>query len=184
MDDSPPTERRWFRFSLVWLIILVPLFGIPASFIAVRLQTGRNERELEAKCPGGSVGCRKLGGPFSSDVSVASIYFNSQFTDADLKSLQGRLKEQPDLEVLVLRGTLVTDAGLVHLQGLKRLRLLHLAGTQVTDAGLVHLQGLTQLRSLDLTGTQVTEEGVANLQVALPDCRIGWDGDAAQSNAD
>ena len=165
-------------------MILVPLYGIPASFIAVRLQAGRNKRELEAKFPGGSVGFRELGGPFSSDVSVASMYFSSQLTDADLKNLQGRLEEQPDLEVLVLCGSQVTDAGLVHLQGLKRLRLLHLADTQVTDAGLVHLQGLTQLRSLDLARTQVTEDGVANLRDALPDCRIGWNGDAAQSIVD
>jgi hypothetical protein len=182
MDDSPPPKRRWFRLSLRMLLILVPLYVIPASLIAIRLQTGRNKRELAAEFSGGTVGFRELGGLFSSDFSVASIYFNS-LTDADLKNLQGRLEEQPDLKVLVLRGTQVTDAGLVHLQGLKKLDLLHLGNTQVTDAGLSHLQGLTQLRSLDLAGTQVTEEGVSRLREALPDCRIGWDEEAGQTNA-
>ena len=40
----------------------------------------------------------------------------------------------------------ITDAGLVHLQGLTGLERLHLTSTPITDAGLVHLQGLTCLR--------------------------------------
>ena len=44
----------------------------------------------------------------------------------------------------------------------------------ITDAGLVHLSGLRQLRLLDLRGTNVTNTGVADLQSALPGCRISF----------
>jgi hypothetical protein len=54
---------------------------------------------------------------------------------------------------VVLSGTKVTDAGLVHLSGLTNLERLNLSGTNVTDAGLVHLKGLTQLSDLNLQGT-------------------------------
>jgi hypothetical protein len=38
----------------------------------------------------------------------------------------------------------------------------------VSDAGLVHLNGLTSLTDLDLRQTQVTDLGVNELQQALP----------------
>jgi hypothetical protein len=47
-----------------------------------------------------------------------------------------------------------------------------LRGTQVTDAGLVHLEGLDNLDFLYLDNTQVTDEGVTKLQKALPNCKI------------
>ena len=64
-----------------------------------------------------------------------------------------------------LRGTQVTDAGLVHLKGLTSLRLLALDGTQVTDAGLAHLQGFTNLDKLIIRDTLVTDAGLAHLKV-------------------
>ncbi len=195
-STTPKRQRRWFQFSLGMLMLLVFLFGIPASFVGVRLQMARNKRVLAAQFRGGDVGFRELGGLFSSDVSVASIYFSS-LTDADLRSLQEPLERQPDLQVLVLGGTQisdaglvplrglkqllllnlndtqVTDAGLVHLHGLTRLQYLSLDNTRVTDAGLVHLQGLTQLKTLSLANTPVTDAGRAKLQKALPNVEIG-----------
>ena len=51
---------------------------------------------------------------------------------------------------LDLDGTKVTDAGLAHLVGLKKLCIADLNDTRVTDAGLAHLAGLKELRSLNL----------------------------------
>ena len=50
--------------------------------------------------------------------------------------------------------------------------MVDLGNTQVTDAGLVHLRGLTRVKSLNLHNTQVTDEGVKKLQQALPNCRV------------
>ena len=60
--------------------------------------------------------------------------------------------------------TKVTDAELVHLQGLAQLQTLFLTSTPVTDAGLEHLKGLTQLRTLDLGGTGVTAAGLEHFR--------------------
>jgi internalin A len=89
-------------------------------------------------------------------------------TDAGLKHLTG-LKR---LEVLNLGYSGVTDAGVKRLAALTELRTLNLAGDSVTDEGLNALAGMTKLRSLILTRTQVTDKGVAELQKALPDCKI------------
>jgi len=58
----------------------------------------------------------------------------------------------------------VTDAGLAHLKGLTELQVLFLFDTQVTDAGLAHLKGLSSLRVLLLGDTDVTDAGLAHLE--------------------
>jgi hypothetical protein len=62
---------------------------------------------------------------------------------------------------LYVPGDRLTDAHLVHLEGLIGLRCVRIDSTYVTDAGLVHLKGLTKLESLDLEGTQVADAGLA-----------------------
>ena len=52
------------------------------------------------------------------------------------------------------------------------LQTLYLKGSQITDAGLVNLKGLNNLKDLDLSGTNVTDAGIAELQKALPNCEI------------
>src|SRR5271157_2856431 len=63
------------------------------------------------------------------------------------------LRDLPELRVLLLGNTQITDAGLERL-GLMRnttiLRELDLKLTKVTDAGLAHLAGLKGLESLDI----------------------------------
>jgi hypothetical protein len=101
--------------------------------------------------------------------SVISITLAStKVTDAGLVHLKG-LKS---LEELYLGNTQVTDAGLVYLEELASLADLSLTSTQVTDAGLVHLMGLKSLWILDLHGTQVTDTGLEHLKKALPKCDI------------
>ena len=74
------------------------------------------------------------------------------------------LKGLSSLQTLDLRGTKITDAGLVHLKGLTKLQTLYLSQTQITDAGLVHLKGLTHLKELSLEGTRVTGSGLVHLK--------------------
>jgi uncharacterized protein (TIGR03067 family) len=92
-------------------------------------------------------------------------------SDADLVHLEG-LK---NLRKLTLDHTPISDAGLAHLKGLTRLEELSLMGTKVGDAGLAHLRGLTSLRSLNITDTRVTKKGITELQKALPKLKITRD---------
>ncbi len=85
-------------------------------------------------------------------------------TDAGMAALQ----KHTDLEILSLANTKVTDQGLANLSHLKKLNTLLLAGTKVSDAGLRHLTGLKQLQVLDLQATRVTEAGRRALEKNLP----------------
>lgn len=89
-------------------------------------------------------------------------------TDAGLVHLQ----DLGQLECLNLQGSKVTDAGLEHLQKLTTLRFLYLDRTAVTDAGLVHLHGLADLRRVSVTETGITDRGVEQLEQALPNCEV------------
>ena len=85
---------------------------------------------------------------------------------AEIQKLGGRVTG------LDLSSTKVTDAELVHIQGLSQLQTLNLGSTSITDAGLAHLAGLTELQVLDLSSTKVTDAGVAELKRALPKVTI------------
>jgi hypothetical protein len=80
-------------------------------------------------------------------------------TDAGLVHLAG-LRNVVNLHV---GGTRISDVGLVHLKGLSSLRRLHLENTEVGDAGLSHLKGLGNLEYLNLYATQVTDKGLSHL---------------------
>jgi Leucine-rich repeat (LRR) protein len=86
----------------------------------------------------------------------------------DLQLLRGL----PDLETLEIGDKRqVTDDGLVHLAGLKNLRVLYLYRTGVKGEGLKHLRGLKRLESISLDGTPATDDAAE--QVAqLP--RLRW----------
>lgn len=81
-------------------------------------------------------------------------------------------------------GAIVTDAGLLGLKGLTKMRRLTLMGeNQFTDAGMAALAGMTQLELLQISAPQVTDRGVAALagknrldHVAISQSQIGDDG--------
>ncbi len=58
---------------------------------------------------------------------------------------------------LSLNNTMIGDAGLEHLAGLRDLGRVYLDKTQVSEAGLIHLAGLEDLEFLDLDNTQVRD---------------------------
>ncbi len=61
---------------------------------------------------------------------------------AGLYSVFARLPCIPDLEILCLDNSDVTDAGLEYLKGMNRLQHLTLESTGVTDGAIVHLKRL------------------------------------------
>jgi hypothetical protein len=112
------------------------------------------------------------------------------------------LPAHPEIETLVLMSDRVTDKDMVHLAGLKRLRLLVLGTprvtaegmavlsglreltevdflggiTPLTDDGLKGLRGLTRMRKLSLTQTRVRGPGLAHLggMIWLDELGLGW----------
>lgn len=87
----------------------------------------------------------------------------------------------PDLLIVGLGGTKLTDAGLVHLAKMPKLLVLMLINTGITDKGLDRLTKMTGLRHLQLNGCKgVTKVGVEKLAKALPQCKIEWDGGVSE----
>ncbi len=67
----------------------------------------------------------------------------------------------------------MTDAGVAAVGTLKGLKYLDLHSTVVTDAGLRRLEGMKDLELLQLHFCRnVTDAGVARLRKALPKCTI------------
>jgi hypothetical protein len=67
------------------------------------------------------------------------------------------------IEHLDLDATKVRGPGLVHLEGLSRLRVLDLSDTDVDDRYLKHIGSLPGLKDLRLTHTPVGDEGLKHL---------------------
>ncbi len=135
---------------------------------------------------------------------VLEIAQNDNRLDVSFLSAQGKVTDEliapvqfiPRLAQLNLRGTEVTDAGLVavgkavslvrlhlektkvtdagvaNLKTLVNLEYLNLYGTELSDAGLAHLSGLAKLKTLYVWQTKVTDAGVMALQQALPMLKI------------
>jgi hypothetical protein len=58
----------------------------------------------------------------------------------------------------------ITDVGLVHLKTLTSLKVLDLVNTRISDAGLEHISTLVELESLDLSGNNITDNGLVHLK--------------------
>jgi hypothetical protein len=83
---------------------------------------------------------------------------HSVVTDAGLVHLENLVQ----LERIVLHSSIKGD-GLVHLQKLEKLRYLALSGSQISDGGLRHLAVLPNLDCLILEGTSISDKGLAHL---------------------
>ena len=57
---------------------------------------------------------------------------------------------------------------------LSGLEVVDLSGTRITNAGLIQLEGLTKLKKLSLKGTTVTDEGIGQLRRKLPTVTIDF----------
>lgn len=78
-----------------------------------------------------------------------------------------RLELIPNLQVLVLRSTLIEDSGLANLttlEGMKSVKEILLTSTRITDSGLATLSALPELNTLYLAATQITDAGLDNLR--------------------
>lgn len=88
------------------------------------------------------------------------------------------VKNLRNLRELDLVGTDVTDTGLAYLSGLARLEKLRVVSpmrpSQISDAGIVQLKQLRKLRELDLECTQVTPQGLKDLLRSLPALEVNY----------
>jgi len=89
---------------------------------------------------------------------------NQETDDAELATI---CRDYPELVELTLGGTKVTDAGLVNLTQLKKLRKIRLSKTAITDSGMSDLAKCEYLEDVDVSQTKIGDFGVWELR-ALP----------------
>jgi hypothetical protein len=196
-DKPAKHRRRWFRFSLRTLLIVVTILSVPLGWVGWKRKQVRQERVT-------ITWVEKMGGDaYFSPLNygkrswweestdkwfgerVWSVCLdNTQVSDlsplAELKNLEllelentqvsdlSPLAELKNLELLELDNTQVSD--LSPLAELKNLELLWLHNTQVSDVS--PLAELKSLKKLYLDNTQVSDEQVQELRQALPNCEI------------
>lgn len=81
----------------------------------------------------------------------------TKVTDDDLKVF----RDLPRVErVWMVSCPRVTDRGLEHLRGARKLWWLDISDTPITDKGLEHLRGHTGMRLLEMYSTRVTDDGL------------------------
>jgi internalin A len=172
--------RRYLRFSVRGLIVLVLVIGLGLGWIVTSAHIQR-DAVAAVQDAGGSVnydwdeshGTVMPGGkPWAPRwvVNLVGVdYFGHVVrvtlgppTATDTMMVQlGRLT---GLQQLILYDTSISDARMVHLKSLSNLTILMLIRAPVTDAGLAHLKGMTNLSTLDLRRTMVTDAGLAHLK--------------------
>jgi hypothetical protein len=108
---------------------------------------------------------KALGIDYFHDVTWVRIE-DPRFDDADLGRLSACL---PRIEAFGIAGTAVTDAGLTHLRGNRRLMALFLERSLITDAGVENLGPDTTpvLELLDVRGTRVSPAKVRAVEAIL-----------------
>ena len=94
----------------------------------------------------------------ASGEAVAISIDGSDATDAALEHLAA-LNTLTRLDLI--NAYALTDAGIVHLKGLKNLRSLSLP-QRLTNDGLINLKGLAKLETVTLPSSQVTDAGLEN----------------------
>src|SRR5260370_41795591 len=108
------------------------------------------------------------GGRVTRDASSRVIAINlraSWVTDSDL----GMLERLPNLRKLDLSYTHITDLGLERLKPLQGITELNLCYAEhVTDEGLAHLKGWKKLEWLNVRGTKITDTGLENISAPAP----------------
>ena len=184
------SNRRWFRFSLRTLLIIVTGLCIFLGVTAKQIHDRRAAiSAIDAFGGGYSI---LIEGPewlrnlvedeklfwnlgrvsFSSDLDGYDP--SHPFDDDALRDIIPYINRFSHFYILHLVSLPVTDNGLSHLKTLKNLKQVLLINMQVTDEGLKILAEIESLEYIWIQDTAVTAEGVARLRSTRPDCEVVW----------
>ena len=186
MNNSPKPKRRWYRFSLKTLLVVMTVATVAfGGWVQYRRQRAQVNRERVAAVEEAVAAIEQLDGVilFESEFGTTVMELDTAYKER--RRSQTWLERQfsdpggPDDPV----GTkityvsfkslgpaygfddpIVTDAGLKCLNALTNLETVGLDGTNITDAGLEHLKGLNNLKTLYLNDTKVTDAGLEHLK--------------------
>lgn len=180
---TPKIQRRWYQYSLRTLMIVVTLFAVACSWLAVKMQQAKRQREAVETIEklGGMVcydyewdsgsgyrikGAKPPGPAWLRKVLGDDIFCSVNFVDIHetyLDTVMEHLKKLNYLKWLALRGA--TNDGLKHIiKELSQLQYLSLWENKFTNEGLEKLNDMKKLQHIDLALSQTTKTSMEHLQ--------------------
>ena len=170
-------RRRYLTFSLRTLFILLTAFAV---WLGVAVNRAREQREaVEAiEALGGAVFYDFQEKPITHKETRFKTYFDPEATPDDMMLFRQLLGNDALSEIVSVDLSFrdVTDADLLPLQNLRRLKVLSLDyNPRITDGGLDHLKRLTSLIFLDLgyvRASSISRAKLDELAKSLPSCTI------------
>lgn len=174
--SSPKPRRRWYQFGLSTLLIGLTLFSLPLGYIAWEREQCRRGEEALAILNRKSVVVWKLekSTPESSRPKwLSSILGDDHFRRVNVAALEGdlfvdsdlrELAVIPNLEVIWICGSRITDDGIEHLRGLRKVKhFSFIQGRNVSGKSWEVLSGWNNLRTLAFNGTHFGDNGILKL---------------------
>jgi hypothetical protein len=153
--DPPKSKPRWFQFSLRTLMVFVTLCAVACSWLAVKMEQARKQREaVEA--------IRKEGGDAIYDYQQEEVCLSLPLPPRPAPAWLRRIGGD-ELLGNVTCVIITEDKSIDHLTALPRLQCLLLGGPNITDAALKHLNDLSDLQLVGVNSTSVTDDGLACL---------------------
>ncbi len=173
-------RRRWLRYSMRTMLVVVTLLCVLLALVIVpaqrqrravqkiRASSSRSEAVYDYEYQGPHGWSAELRGPEWLRHWVGVDYFQ-QVVSVRLELKRGdevtpnELADLPGLRQLAVYGMPITDDGLRTLACLRKMESLWFESNQITDDGLEYLSSLTELKSLGVVSNQVTGEGLRPL---------------------
>jgi hypothetical protein len=179
---APKHKRRWRQYSLRTLMIIVTLFAVACSWLAVKMRQAKVQKSAvnTIELVGGMVWYdyqetaprtfyalattrepkwlrRLLSDDFFNKPVKVDMRFNSSKDDDWVKAIN----ILPSLKTLLVYGQNVTDETLDNLSDLSNLEELRLSGGLISDHGLKNLGKFPNLHRLMMDNTQITDSGLS-----------------------
>ena len=165
--DSVPAMRLHRMTPRRWMNIAVIGVVIFGFHQSRRSQMARSANDRRARAAWARIEALGGHGVWEPDMCVVSLA-RTAVTDEDLSLF----RDFPYVHILDLSHTAIGDAGLIHLDGLMALEGLDLSRTRTGDAGLAHLARLAALQELTVIDTKISDAGLDAFRRARPAVRI------------